>query len=47
MFDELKWVFTTKPVLAILDLDKEFRIEVDTSNYATKEVLLIKYSNEL
>ena len=25
----------TKPVLAALDLDKEFRVEADVSNYAT------------
>jgi len=29
------------------DLDKEFRVEADTSNYATGEVLLMKYSNDL
>ena len=34
-FDKLKRIFTTKPVLAALDLDKEFRVEADTSNYAT------------
>ena len=28
-FDELKRVFTMKPVLAALDLDKEFRVEAD------------------
>ena len=46
-FDELKRIFTTKPVLAALDLDKEFRVEADASNYATGGVLLIKGSNEL
>jgi len=34
-------------VLAVLDLDKEFRVEVDTSNYATKGVLLMKCSDDL
>jgi len=34
-FNELKRVFTTKPVLAAPDLDKEFRVEADASNYAT------------
>ena len=29
------------------DLDKEFRVEADASNYATREVLSMKYSNEL
>ena len=46
-FDELKRVFTTKPVLAALDLDKEFRVEADTSNYATGGVLSIKCSDEI
>jgi len=46
-FDKLKWVFTTKPVLAALDLDKEFRVEADTSNYATGEVLLMKCSDKV
>jgi len=46
-FDELKRIFTTKPVLAALDLDKEFRVEADTSNYATGGVLSMKGPNEL
>jgi len=37
----------TKPVLAAPDLDKEFRIEADASNYATGGVLLIKCSDNL
>jgi len=45
-FDELKKVFTSKPVLAALDLDKEFRVEADASNYATGGVLLMKCSDE-
>jgi len=36
-----------RPVLAVLDLDKEFRIEADASNYTTGKVLLIKYSDDL
>jgi len=44
-FDELKQVFTTKLVLAALDLDKEFRVEVDASNYATGGVLSMKCSD--
>ena len=47
MFDELKRVFTTRPVLAAPDLDKEFRIEADALNYATGGVLFIKYSDKL
>jgi len=46
-FDELKRVFTTKPVLAAPDLDKEFRVEADASNYATGEVLSMKCSDEM
>jgi len=45
-FDELKQVFITKPVLAVPDLDKEFRVEANASNYATRGVLSIKYSDE-
>jgi len=45
-FDKLKKVFTSKPVLAALDLDKEFRVEANASNYVTGGVLSIKYSNE-
>ena len=45
-FEELKGIFTSKPVLATPDLDKEFRVEADTSNYATGGVLLMKYSDE-
>jgi len=36
-----------KPVLAILDLDKEFRIEANALNYATGEVLLVKCSDDM
>ena len=46
-FDELKGVFTTKLVLAAPDLDKEFRMEVDASNYATGEVLSMKCLDNL
>jgi len=46
-FDELKRIFMTKPVLAAPDLDKEFRVEVDVSNYATGGVLSMKDSDEL
>jgi len=45
-FDELKQVFMTKPVLAAPDLDKEFWVEADASNYATEGVLLMKCSDE-
>ena len=46
-FDELKRVFMTRLVLAAPDLNKEFRVEADASNYATGGVLLMKGSNEL
>jgi len=45
-FDELKQIFTTKPVLAAPDLDKEFRVEADASNYATGGVLSMKCSDD-
>jgi len=45
-FDELKKVFTSKPVLAAPDLDKEFRVEADASNYTTGGVLSMKCLDE-
>jgi len=45
-FGKLKVVFTTKPVLAILDINREMRVEVDVSDYITGEVLSTKYENE-
>jgi len=45
-FEELNQIFTTKPVLAALDLDKEFRVEADALNYATEGVLSMKCSDE-
>ena len=47
VFDELKGIFTTRPVLAAPDLDKEFRVEADALNYATGGVLSMKCSDEL
>ena len=37
----------TKPVLVAPDLDKEFRVEADASNYTTGGVLSIKGSDKL
>jgi len=37
----------TKQVLAALDLDKEFRMEADASNYTTGGVLFIKCSDNM
>jgi len=45
-FDKLKRIFTSKLILAALDLDKKFRVEADTSNYATGGVLSMKCSDE-
>ena len=36
-----------RPVLVSLDLDKEFRVKANVSNYATGEVLSMKCSDEL
>jgi len=41
----LKEVFITKPVLATPDLNKEMKVEADTSDYATGGVLLTKCKN--
>ena len=42
MFEELKERFTMEPVLVTPDLDKEMRVEVDTSDFAIGEVLSMK-----
>jgi len=47
VFDELKGIFTTRPVLEAPDLDKEFRVKTNTSNYTTRGVLSMKCSDEL
>ena len=41
-FERLKVVFTTEPILAIPDIDREMRVEADVSDYATEGVLLTK-----
>ena len=41
-FERLKAVFTTEPILAILDIDKEMKVKMDTSDYATEGVLSTK-----
>ena len=46
-FEQLKAVFTTRPMLATPELDKEFRVEADASNFATGGVLSVKYDNNL
>jgi len=45
VFGKLKTVFTTEPVLAIPDIDREMRVEVNTSDYAMGGVLSIKYED--
>ena len=42
MFRGLKERFTKEPVLAMSDLDKKIRIEVDALDYVTEEVLSIE-----
>ena len=46
-FEQLKMTFTTRPVLATPELDKEFRIEADTSNFTTGGVLSVKCKDKL
>jgi len=41
-FEKLKVVFTTEPVLAIPDINREMRVEADISDYAIGGVLLTK-----
>jgi len=41
-FEKLKAMFTTEPVLAIPDIDKDMRVEVDASDYVTGGVLSTK-----
>ena len=46
LFKVLKKRFITKPILVVLDLDKKIRMEVDTSDYVTERVLLMKCADE-
>jgi len=46
VFEELKERFMTKPVLVILDLDREMRVEVDVSDFIIRGVLSMKYEDE-
>ena len=45
-FGELKERFTTEPVLVTSDLNREMRVEVDMSDFATGEVLSMKCEDE-
>jgi len=44
-FEKLKAVFTTEPILAIPDIDREMRVEADVLDYATGGVLSTKYKD--
>jgi len=46
VFEELKKKFMIEPVLVTLNLDREMRVEVNTSDFATGEVLLMKCEDE-
>jgi len=46
-FKELKKRFTEEPVLTVLDIDKKMRMEVDGSDYATREVLSMECDDGL
>jgi len=46
-FKELKEQFTKEPVLAAPDIDKKMRMEVDTLDYATGEVLSMECEDKL
>ena len=45
-FEELKERFTIEPVLVILDLDKEMRVEADASDFVIGGVLSMKCEDE-
>ena len=42
MFERLKMVFTTEPILAIPEIGRKMRVEADASDYATGGVLSTK-----
>ena len=43
-FEQLKGIFTTRPTP---ELDKEFRVEADASNFATGGVLSVRCEDDL
>ena len=47
VFKRLKEYFTKEPVLAVLDLDKKIKMEVDASDYATGGVLSMECEDGL
>jgi len=44
-FEQLKQVFTSRLLLVVPDINKEFRVKADASNFATGGVLSIKYED--
>jgi len=42
VFDQLKKVFTSRPLLVAPDLDRELRVEADASNFTIGGALSIK-----
>ena len=46
-FEELKKRFITELVLVTPDLDREMRVEANTSDFATREVLSMKCEDEI
>jgi len=42
VFERLKMVFTTEPILAIPEINREMRVEADASDYAAGRVLSTK-----
>jgi len=44
-FEKLKAVFTIEPILVILDIDREMRVEADALDYTIEGVLSMKYEN--
>ena len=45
-FKQLKQVFTSRPLLVVLDIDKEFRVEANVSNFITGGVLSVKCEDD-
>ena len=41
----MKKAFILEPILVVLDLDREMQMEADISDYATREVLSVKYED--
>ena len=45
MFEALKKIFTTEPILVVLDLNKKMRMEINISDYIIGRVLSVQYTN--